>query len=336
MQQATPFPGRVVADVGGTNTRIALVGDDGTMQHLARLRNDDHAGLAEALAAWRQGLPAGHAPLEDAALAVAAPIVGEEIALTNRPAWRFTRDSLRRALGLPGPLHLVNDFTAVALSLPRLEVGDLLVLGEPRCAAPLTPTRAPVVVLGPGSGLGVSALVPHAAGCCAVASEGGHATLAVHDAAEARLVDRIREREGHVSAETLLCGPGLLRLHAAVAASARGSPTPATPSDVVRLADAGDPGAEQTLETFFALLGGFAGDVALAFGAWEGVFLAGGILPQLQERLVASAFRERFEAKGDYAGLLASVPVALVTAPEPALAGLSTFRPALLAGAAAE
>lgn len=331
-----PVIHRLVADVGGTNTRVGIVASDGTVAHLARLRNDQHAGLAQALKDYLAGLSSvlGTPPV-DAAIAVAAPITGTEVRLTNRRDWVFSSESLAQGLGI-GQVHLINDFTAVALCLPWLGEDELQPLGgvarrADRGSSPATPT----VVLGPGTGLGVSALIPHDAGYVAIEGEGGHATAAAFTEQEAELIAWIREREGHVSWETLLCGAGLVRLHGAVATLGGhvGGANVEDAAEVVARADAGDRVAERSLQTFFAMLGGFAGDLALSFGAYSGVYLAGGILPRLRPRLIASDFRKRFESKGHYSQLLAPIPTALITAPEPALLGLAAFCPSQVAGA---
>ncbi|MEO7245871.1 MAG: glucokinase, partial [Rubrivivax sp.] len=233
---------------------------------------------------------------------------------TNSP-WRLSRRTLRSALGLES-LLLLNDFEALSLALPRLGPAQLRPTAGPPWSQPAHGTLA---VVGPGTGLGVGGVteLPAGRGWLALPGEGGHATLAPTDDFESALLAWVRRQRPHVSAERLLSGTGLPLLHAAVVA-VHGGPAPATtPLDnaaaVVTQALAGDTDAGRTIDTFCALLGSFAGNVALTLGARGGVAIGGGIVPRLGERFFASRFRERFEAKGRFAPYLAAVPTALIS-----------------------
>jgi glucokinase len=224
---------------------------------------------------------------------------------------------LQRELGLD-QLQLLNDFEALALALPRLTADGLRAHGLVPCP------RGTLAVVGPGTGLGVAGLIETAAGWQAIPGEGGHATLSAADDFEVAVVAAARRHFEHVSAERLLSGIGLPLLHRAVATvSGRAVETesPGTEAIVQRALAGEDAGCVQTLSVFCAMLGSFAGNVALTLGARGGVYIGGGIVPRIADLFFASAFRERFEAKGRYRAYLQSIPTALILDPQAALLG---------------
>ena len=307
----------LVADIGGTHARFALVGADGEAASPVVLRCADYEGPAPAIRAYLAGQGAGAAPRR-AAFAVASVIDGDRIELTNSP-WRFSIEATRAAVGLDR-LDVVNDFTAVALSLRFLKPGHLLPVGG-GAARP----GSPLAVLGPGTGLGVSALVPSAGGeWTALDTEGGHVTMAAATEREARILDWLRTRFDHVSAERVLSGQGLVNLYQAVAALGGHQTVFSTP-DVIsqRGLDGSCPVSREAMDTFFAMLGTAAGNLALSLGAKGGVFVAGGILPRMAEAFRLSAFRSRFEAHGRFQPYLAAIPTSLIVHPLPAFVGLA-------------
>jgi glucokinase len=304
---------RLIADVGGTHSRCALV-VDGRMGEANVVLNDRHNGIADMLRAGLAAL-APEAPVTEAAIAVAAPVRGDNVNMTNR-GWQFSVEGLRRELGLER-LDVINDFTAIALALPHIDDPQRVAIGG---GAPLG--GAAVAVLGPGTGLGVSALIPHHGAWAAVTGEGGHVTLPASNELEARLIERARGRFGHVSAERFVSGPGLLNLYEVLALELGVPAIARTPKEVSARAASGDDLARRTLDLFFAFLGTVAADAALTFGALGGLYLAGGILPGHRDALLASNFRTRFESKGRYLDYLRAIPTYLVTAPQPGLIGL--------------
>ncbi|MCV2352047.1 glucokinase [Paucibacter sp. Y2R2-4] len=329
----------LVADVGGTNARFAWVASAGApVTDIAVLPVHAHAGPAAAaqsyLSQLQIGLGASYQAPRRAALAVATAVAGDRVELTNGH-WSFSRQELQQALGLDS-LLVLNDFEALALSLPRLQAGQLRpwpqasgVAGEvaPQASVLGSAPGPTLAVIGPGTGLGVAGVTRVRGEWVALPGEGGHMTLAPGDALESELLAFVRRTYEHVSAERLLSGIGLPLLHSAVAAvrGAAGSPAgmPALPAEVIveRGLARSDAHCEETLEVFCALLGGFAGNVALTLGARGGVFIGGGIVPRLGERFFASRFRERFEAKGRFRGYLADIPTALITDTLAALGG---------------
>lgn len=302
----------LVADIGGTNTRCAIGSGAQAPGRIATFRNRDHPGLGPLLRAYLDSLPPGQRPRR-AALAVAAPIRGARVRMINID-WEFATDELATLLDLE-QVEVINDFAALAWSLPVLEPADLVQVGgtdaDPRGAK---------VVLGPGTGLGVAGLVPVGAGSwAAVPGEGGHVTLPAANAREAELIHLARARFGHVSAERLVAGPGLPVIHELLGGE------PLRAEEISARALAGDALASETLETSFRFLGTVAGNLALTYGAFGGVYIGGGVVPRHVGSFVGSGFRAAFEAKGRYREYLAAIPVFVITAPQPALAGLLAY-----------
>ena len=314
-RHSAAIEGWLLADVGGTHTRLAFLAAGGSLGSIGVTDNDRYPDLRALIASGLATFPKDRSRF-GAALAVAAPVVGDAVAMTNRN-WNFSIEGLGRALGL-ARLHVINDFTAIAWSIPALASEDTLAVGGGAARE-----GAPIGVLGPGTGLGVSGLIPCDGGYAALAGEGGHVTLAPACEAEEAVLAMVRRRFGHASAERLISGPGLVTLYESLRALAGQEPRAVCPEDVTALAIGGsEPIAQRALGMFFGFLGSVAGDLALTLGALGGVYLAGGILPGLADALAASAFRERFLAKGRYRRYLEPVPTRLIVHPCPALPGL--------------
>ena len=309
----------LVADVGGTNARFGWVEDASLkVTQVRTVPVADHLGPSEAAAAYLRGLQASHGGLlampRRSAWALATALDGDWVELTNGH-WRFSRSALMQSLGLE-ELRLLNDFEALALSLPHLQPSQL------RAHGALPQAQGMLAVIGPGTGLGVSGVVQTAQGWKALPGEGGHATLAATDDHEAQVLAEVRRHFEHVSAERLLSGIGLPVLHRAVCAVAgEACPDLSAPQIVEAGTKGTDPMCQRTLDLFCALLGSFAGNVALTLGARGGVYIGGGIVPRLGEHFFQSSFREKFEAKGRFRGYLADIPTALITDTLAALTG---------------
>jgi glucokinase len=305
----------LVADIGGTNARFGLVTAPGRApERVAVLAGAEYAGLPEAVAAYLAD-HAGDARPEAACVAVAGPIDGDRYRLTNLP-WAGSIGDL----DLPYAT-LLNDFEALALSLPHLGGDDLVPLGGP------APSHGVKAVLGAGTGLGVAGLVPADAGWIPVPGEGGHVSVPVHDRRELEVVRALAEQGHHpVEAEHVLSGPGLVRLHRALAlvnGIELSEAAPTTAKDVVERTR--DPLCAETVEVFCAMLGTFAGNVALTLGARGGLYLGGGVLPRIVERIRASGFRARFETGPNLPGYLSAISTTLIVAPRPALTGAAAW-----------
>lgn len=313
MPASTPYPA-LVGDIGGTNARFALATATGTERPVC-LPVEDFDSLDEAIEAYRARSGVEPGPGR-AALAFAGPVSDGRACLTNG-RWRADAKELARRFGF-AEVRLVNDFAALALALPALGEEDLLAVGGGRAAGPATK-----VVLGPGTGLGMAALVPAPGGSAVVTTEGGHITMAPADQEEGRILDRLRARHGHVSAERVISGEGLENLYRALAEDKGLAVPPRSDAEVVARALAGDcPASRAALETFCAMLGTVAGNAALALGARGGVYIAGGMVPRFADFFAASGFRARFEAKGRFRDYMAAIPTWLITHPEPAFLGL--------------
>lgn len=311
----------LLADIGGTHARFGWLAPGATQaEHVDTLATADHAGPAPAAATYLQRLTrtlgAHFQPARAAAFAVATAVGGDRVEFTNS-GWSFSRHEAARALQLD-TLLVLNDFEALALALPGLSGSQLQPFGGGR-ALP----GAARAVIGPGTGLGVAGLLPApGGGWLAVPGEGGHATLAAMDDFEAAVLAVARREHGHVSAERLLSGIGLPTLHAAVGA-VMGARAPALSAEQIvasALAD-GDAVCGRTVDAFCALLGSFAGNVALTLGARGGVYIGGGVVPHLGPRFFASSFRQRFEDKGRFRSYLQAIPTALITDTLAALGG---------------
>lgn len=306
--------GGIIADIGGTNIRLALVGTSGEAFEERKLLCADFDGPAAAIRGY---LDETGAKPRRAALAVASPVVSDRIAMTNNH-WDFSIQALRSELGLDG-LEVVNDFQAVALAVPHLAAGDLVAVGGGKAEM-----RAPIGVLGPGTGLGAAALVPHGKRFLALATEGGHVTLAARGARETAVALRLAAEFGHVSAERVVSGPGLVNLHRALAAEDGVPHLHDEPDDISEAAcNATCPLCVEALDLFFAIFGTVAGNLALSLGARGGIVVAGGIIPRLLPQFMTSRFRDRFEDKGRFSGYLRAVPTQIVTHAYPAFLGLA-------------
>ena len=306
----------LIADIGATNARCALLDRQGRIAHSAVYHNADFAALEDVLRHFVTS-QSGKSP-KRAALAIAAPVSGDEVVMTNI-GWHFSQAALCEALGLE-ELRVINDFAALAQALPRLKSGDCHRIGGGRAIAGAT-----LAVIGPGSGLGVATAAAQGDGWTAVGGEGGHVSLPAMTETEMALIAEHGDPNGHCSAETLLSGPGLVRIHATLARLARHEGIVMTPATITSAALAGDELATRTYAVFFALLGTVAGNLALTVGARGGVFIGGGIVPRVIEAFERSDFRERFVAKGRYRAYLDAIPTAVITADLPAFIGLKAL-----------
>jgi glucokinase len=307
----------LLADIGGTNSRFGLNGSSGRPEHVLIVENDSVANLEAAIGRY---LDKSGARPTAAVLAVAGPLDDrEEIELTNRP-WRFRPDDLKRRFGL-ARLRVVNDFEAIAWALSRLSDDDVLPVGER-----LPPRQGVKAALGPGTGLGVAALVPAEGRLFVVSSEGGHSSFGPQADDEVEVFARLARAHGPVSAETAVSGPGLVRLARAVDPA-----TPhRTPEAIVAAALAGDASARSTARLFVRLLGRFAGDIALIFKAFGGVYIAGGVASRLAPLIDARAFRAAFEGHPPYEQLLKTIPTLRMSRSEPGLLGCAVLADEML------
>lgn len=308
---------RLLADVGATNARFAVENAPGRIEQVAVLKCADYPGLEAAIGAYLAEV-SGPRP-RHAAVAIANPIDGDMVRMTNRD-WQFSIEATRHGLGLD-TLLVVNDFTALAMALPQLgehqrhQIGG----GEAR-------PNAVIGLIGPGTGLGVSGLIPADDRWITLGSEGGHVGFAPADEREMAILQYAWRELSHVSAERLVSGPGLELIHRALAQRAGSAAPPLGVAEIVQAALAGsDPLCVEAVECFCAMLGTVAADVAVTLGAVGGIYIGAGIVPRLGELFTHSAFRRRFESKGRFSDYLAQIPTYLITAANPAFLGVSAI-----------
>jgi glucokinase len=304
----------LLADIGGTNARFALLAD-GTAGTIAHMAVGDYDSFREALDKYLGNLPdAG--TIRAAILAVSGVVQNGRCALTNNP-WVIDAAELRAVYGF-SVVRLINDFEAVAWSLHRLSGDKLLRIGGRRPVE-----EAPVAVLGPGTGLGVAASIPHATGRLVLSSEGGHSTLAGCSPREDAVIAHLRQRFGHVSAERVLSGSGLENLHDALATLDNVKLPRRSSAEISRAGVEGTCSTSRAaVDMFCAMLGTVAGNFALTLGAKGGIFVGGGILRQMPEYFAGSQFRSRFEEKGRFSKYLEPIPAYLILDEDAAFVGL--------------
>ncbi|MFM2118781.1 MAG: Glucokinase [Pseudomonadota bacterium] len=311
---------RLIADVGGTNARFAWqIGAGAPITDIHVLPCADYPRLADAIAAYLARV--GRVAPPDCAIAIANPVTGDEVRMTNHH-WAFSISALRTECGF-ARLKVLNDFTALALALPHLGAAELRQLGGGASVA-----GTPIALIGPGTGLGVSGLVPNGqGGWIALEGEGGHATLAGRTPRERAVLERIEARYGHASGERAVSGQGLVDIDLALQQLDTGTGQERTAAAIVEAAlQQGEARAAEAVALFCAFLGTAAGNLALALGSRAGVYIGGGIVPRLGEAcFAASPFRERFEAKGRFRAYLAAIPVFVIHASQsPALLGAAS------------
>lgn len=314
MPSVTAASSVLLADIGGTHSRFAVLGSNGRPDRVVSWDNDRFGGVEGAITTYLSEF--GGKP-KAAVIAVAGPVGGRDVALTNRN-WRFNLDQLATQFGL-SRVDAINDFEAQAWALGNLRRDEVRTLG---LAVPAL--HGAKVVLGPGTGLGVAALVPADKGWQAVSSEGGHVIFGAAREDEDPIFARLHEH-GPVSAEMVISGSGLPRLHGAVNPGA----APLTSAAIVQQALAGDPAAGATIKLFVRMLGRFAGDVALTFKAVGGVYITGGVTAKLGVLLDEKILRDAFEAHPPYEYLLRSIPTFTITAEHPGLVGCAALAMAM-------
>lgn len=304
----------LIGDIGGTHARFAISDvDEMSVRHFAVFQTSMFSSLQDAIRHYLDSIPQQPAM---AGFSLAAPMTDDEVAMTYLP-WRFNREEIRQACGAER-IHFVNDFEALAMSLPYLNPHDLQQIGGGE------PVRdAPKAVLGAGSGFGIAGLVPRGDDWLPVAGEGGLASFGAMDERELELLAHTVGDDGLVSRRAALSARGMQAMHSALGKADGGAPAPAmTATEIVNAATKDeDPQAERTLECYAEFLARAAGDVALLYGARGGVYLGGGIPPKILKTLQAPPFREAFESKGRARDYLNDVPLYVITANDAGLRG---------------
>ncbi|WP_337244725.1 glucokinase family protein [Luteimonas sp. gir] len=301
----------IAADVGGTHVRIGLVEATGDAAHPVRVLEyrkyacAAYPGLVEIVEDFLAALPGRR--VDAGAIASAGYALGDGTVITANLPWPISLERIRTQLGFR-EFRLVNDFEAVAHAAAQVDPQDVVRLTGPDAAAP-----GPMLIVGPGTGLGAAVRIPTAHGPVVLATEAGQAALTTGHAGEQALLRELQRGRSHVPIEHALSGPGLLNLYRAVCALQGVTPVHTAPGEVTAAAIAGDDAqARAALDAFCGLLGSTIGDMALLYGAHGGIYLAGGILPQIRDYLMGSDFVARFLDKAPMREALERIPVNLV------------------------
>jgi glucokinase len=313
---------RLLADVGGTNARFALETDTHRFAAVTVYACDAYATFDAAVTAYLASAEVRAVwdrPVRHAAVAIANPVEGDVVKMTNHH-WNFSISAVRAQLGLQ-TLVVVNDFTALAMALPHLGPHQRVKVGGGEGQA----GRA-IGLIGPGTGLGVSGIIPAGKHWVPLASEGGHVSFAPIDEVEVDILRFFWRDHKHVSAERLISGPGLEGIYRALADRAGAKVPPLTAAEISGAAADGSCAlCAQAVERFCGMLGTVAGNLAMTLGATGGMYIGGGIVPRLGTLFTQSCFRERFEAKGRFADYLAQIPSYIIMEEYPAFLGVSAI-----------
>ncbi|KND55559.1 Glucokinase / HTH-type transcriptional regulator (HexR) [Candidatus Paraburkholderia kirkii] len=308
---------RLLADIGGTNARFALETAPGEIGQIRVYPGADYPGIAEVMQQYLKDTKVGR--VNHAAIAIANPVDGDHVKMTNHD-WSFSIEATRRALDFD-TLLVVNDFTALAMALPGLTDAQRVQVG-----GGARQQNSVIGLLGPGTGLGVSGLIPADDRWIALGSEGGHATFSPFDEREDLVMRYARRKFPHVSFERVCAGPGLELIYRAFAE--RDGVTVAehfSSAEVTNRAHEGEALALEAVNCFCAILGTFSGNIAVTLGALGGIYIGGGVVLKLGELFHKSPFRERFEAKGRFQQYLDGIPTYIITAEYPAFLGVSAI-----------
>ncbi len=304
----------LVADIGGTNARFALVADgDKTPIQPRNLAVADYPTIVDAINAYLELAELGQ-PYQ-ASISVASPVTGDQVNMTNH-TWSFSVRDTRAALGLRH-LKVLNDYTALALALPVFTDAECRQVGDGEALPGF-----PMAVIGPGTGLGVSGAVHAGKHWIPLEGEGGHVSYGPVNAREQQIIERLREKHEHVSAELLVSGSGLALIYQTLCLIERGEPVRLQPGEVSSLALGGeDELATEALAIFCGILGTVAGNLALTLGARGGIYIGGGIVPKVMDFFIASSFRDRFERHGRFTDYLRRIPTHVIDTAYPAFTG---------------
>ncbi|BET80041.1 glucokinase [Edwardsiella anguillarum] len=307
----------LVADVGGTNARLALCNlTTGELSRVQTYRVTAYPGPENLIRDYLRDIPS---PVDDGCIAIACPVTGDHVTMTNH-CWAFSVTALRRNLGF-SRLDVINDFTAVSMAVPVLKPAHLIQLGGKEAAA-----GKPVAIYGAGTGLGIAHLIPVDNRWISLPGEGGHVDLAPGNKEEGDVLAILRQEMGHVSAERVLSGAGLVNLYRATALANGRLPESLSPEEVTEQALANrSHDARRALTLFCDIMGRFGGNLALTLGTTGGVYIAGGIVPRFLDFFKASTFRQRFEDKGRFTSYVQDIPVYLIVHDNPGLLGAGAY-----------
>lgn len=307
----------LVADVGGTNIRLAIADlADFSLTDIINYQCIDFDNIDGAIDKYIE--ETGH-KFEYACIDVACPVVGDEVNLTNNH-WCFSQTNLTTRFNL-SKLVVINDFTAIAMSVPFIPEDNKVQIGGAEAMS-----DKPIAIYGAGTGLGVAHLVHTGEKWLPLSGEGGHVDFAPVDDVEVAVLMQLQKKYKRVSAEQVLSGLGLVQIYQSLCAIEQLEQQNYEPADITKKALAKeDPLAEQTLQIFCRILGGFGGNLALNLATFGGVYIAGGIVPRFIDYLKQSEFRKRFDSKGRFDQFVGKIPVYIVTEEQPGLIGCAAY-----------
>ncbi|WP_226468435.1 glucokinase [Luteimonas panaciterrae] len=332
MSAGTSGSGRrtLLADIGGTNARFALADPDAPLPLLTdtvqKYAVTDFPSLGDAAQHYlEQTGVASQADVEvkQGVFAIAGRVEGDVGRITNHP-WVISKSRTCETLHFDH-LELVNDFAAQSMSIVLLQTDDVVPVGGVAWRPDSEPRDRVYAVIGPGTGLGVGVLVVRGGEHWPIETEGGHVSFPPGTPEEIAILERLSAQFGRVSNERLICGPGLVNIHRALSEIARTDPGPMTPEDITARAAQGDLLCMRSIDVFCAVFGAIAGDLVLTTGAWDGVFLTGGLVPRMLDALRRSGFRQRFEHKGRFSSNMARIPSLAVLHPHAGLLGTAAI-----------
>jgi glucokinase len=319
----------LLADIGGTNARFALADADAAMPLMVETVREfavaDFPSLGDAAQHYLDITEATEqgGKVRRGVFAVAGRVDGDQARITNHP-WVISRKRTQAVLGFDD-LQLINDFAAQAMAILLLDADGVVPVGGASISTRRDPANRTCAVIGPGTGLGVGALIVRDGRPYPLETEGGHVSFPPGTPEEIAILERLSAQFGRVSNERLICGPGLVNIHRALSEIAGEDPGPMRPADITERAAQGDVRCMRTVDVFCAVFGAIAGDLVLTTGAWDGVYLTGGLVPRMLHALQHSGFRQRFEHKGRFSSNMAAVPTLAVIHPHPGLLGAAAL-----------
>ena len=307
----------LTGDVGGTNARFALCNmDSGEISNVKTYSGQEYSGLESVI---RHYLCGQEEHVEDGCIAIASPVTGDRIEMTNSN-WTFSFRELKAQLGL-SHLEVINDFTAVSMAIPMLKADDVFQLG-----GKLPEKGKPIAVYGAGTGLGVAHLIPVETRWLSLPGEGGHVDFAPGNEDEANVLKFMYAGRNRISAERILSGPGLVNLYRSVTIAANRKANELQPEEITEQALSGTcPDCYHALSLFCVMMGRFGGNLALTLGTTGGVYIAGGIVPRFLDFLKSSGFRNGFEDKGRFKTYVQDIPAYLIVHDNPGLLGAGAY-----------
>lgn len=305
-----------VADVGGTNIRLARVTHEG-VSDIKKYMCRDYASIDLAILEYFKALP--QFQFSRGCIAIACPVLDDQVVMTNH-SWAFSQQALKQQLKLTD-LFVINDFTAVAHSLPLLGKKQVIAIGEGTAKA-----EGNIAVFGPGTGLGVEHITKTPSGWQTLDGEGGHVDFAPVDETDIIIWRYLQDNFGRASAEEVMSGRGIVNIYRALCFNNNLAPQFSDPSEVTQNALTGDCEiCTATLNQFCRIMGSFAGNLALNMATTGGVFIGGGIAGRFADYIQNSDFRARFEAKGQMKHYVKDIPTYLIAEPDHGLLGASAY-----------